>query len=99
MERFIDPNTLPVMLNTKEVAGILRCSDTCIYDICKSDPSFPCLRVGRRVLIPRDKFIDWVEQQVEQRKEENTSGVLGAREPFSGYKEAVAYAKLNGKEL
>jgi len=79
--------------------ALSTCSDTCVYDICKSDPSFPCLRVGRRVLIPRDKFIDWVEQQVEQRKEENASGVLGAREPFSGYKEAVAYAKLNGKEL
>jgi hypothetical protein len=27
------------------------------------NPSFPTLRIGNRMVIPKDKFIRWVEEQ------------------------------------
>ena len=53
---------LPLFLNAKMVAGILGVSDCSAYELMKED-GFPSMRVGHRYVVPKDKFIQWVEQQ------------------------------------
>lgn len=98
MENQIDASTLPVVLNIPEVAKLLRCSKSGVYDLCKSDLGFPCFRVGKRVLVPRDLLLEWIEQQVAQNAEK--SGFEDWKnEPFKGYREAMEFAKLNSKRF
>lgn len=56
---------LPVILNMKNVAAVLGISESGAYDLCKSK-EFPAFRVGNRILIQRDKLIEWIEQQAAQ---------------------------------
>ena len=58
-------NELPVVLNMKNVASVLGISESGAYDLCKTE-SFPAFRVGNRILIQRDKLIEWIEQQAAQ---------------------------------
>lgn len=56
---------LPVILNMKNVAAVLGISESGAYDLCKAE-GFPAFRVGNRILIQRDKLIEWIEQQAAQ---------------------------------
>ena len=53
---------LPVILNMKEVADVLGISESGTYDLCRTD-SFPSFRIGNRILIKRDKLVEWIDQQ------------------------------------
>lgn len=56
---------LPVILNMKNVAAVLGISESGAYDLCKTE-GFPAFRVSNRILIQRDKLIEWIEQQAAQ---------------------------------
>lgn len=56
---------LPVILNMKNVAAVLGISESRAYDLCKTE-GFPAFRVGNRILIQRDKLVEWIEQQATQ---------------------------------
>ncbi len=53
---------LPVTITVGDVAEVLGISRTGAYEMVKSE-GFPCLQVGRRLLIPRDQFINWIERE------------------------------------
>ena len=55
---------LPLTLKAHEVAAILRISKSKVYELAQSD-SFPAIRIGKRVVIPRDKLIKWMNAQAE----------------------------------
>ena len=93
MSDCVDLSGLPVILNIQEVAEILRCSSTSVYGLCKGDPSFPCIRIGKRVIIPREHLVSWIEQQV------SNKSTNWYEEPFREYGKAMAYAKINHKKL
>jgi excisionase family DNA binding protein len=46
----------------KEVADVLGISESGTYDLCRTD-SFPSFRIGNRILIKRDKLVEWIDQQ------------------------------------
>ncbi|MBQ6625221.1 MAG: helix-turn-helix domain-containing protein [Clostridia bacterium] len=52
---------LPAVLTAKEVADILRIGRTTAYELMRKK-DFPSLRIGNRLLTPRDKFIEWVNK-------------------------------------
>lgn len=54
----INLNELPLTLRVEEVAKILRISKGNAYELTRR-PDFPCVRVGRRICIPRDPFLEW----------------------------------------
>ena len=56
---------LPVILNMKNVAAVLGISESGAYVLCKTE-GFPAFRVGNRILIQRDKLVEWIEQQAAQ---------------------------------
>lgn len=51
---------LPLMLSVKELATVLGVSRTSAYELTK-DKKFPSMKVGSRVVIPKDKFIKWID--------------------------------------
>lgn len=55
---------LPLTLNAREAAQVLRISKSKVYELAQSE-SFPAIRIGKRVVIPRDKLIQWMNNQAE----------------------------------
>ena len=55
---------LPLTLNARETAEVLRISKSKVYELAQSE-SFPAIRIGKRVVIPRDKLIQWMNAQAE----------------------------------
>lgn len=53
---------LPLFLNAKMVAQVLGVSISTAYEVMH-EPSFPTLRVGSRMVVPKEKFIQWAEGQ------------------------------------
>lgn len=52
---------LPLFLNAATVSSVLGVSPASAYELMhKKD--FPTLRVGSRMVVPKEKFIEWVEQ-------------------------------------
>lgn len=53
---------LPLFLNAKTVAQVLGVSISTAYELMH-DPGFPVLRVGSRMVVPKEKFIQWTEKE------------------------------------
>ena len=51
---------LPLFLNAETVAKVLGVSPSSGYELMHED-GFPVLRVGSRMVVPKDAFIRWVE--------------------------------------
>lgn len=52
---------LPLTMNAKDVAGYLHVSLTCAYEVMNSK-EFPAIKIGRRVLVTKDRFLEWLEK-------------------------------------
>ena len=52
---------LPLFLNASTVAKALGVSPSTGYELMH-EKGFPILRIGNRIVVPRDKFIGWVER-------------------------------------
>ena len=52
---------LPLFLNATMVAKVMGISPSSSYALLHSK-GFPTLRVGGRMVVPRDQFLAWVEQ-------------------------------------
>lgn len=51
---------LPLYMTVEDVRDVLRISRTRAYEIIHSD-GFPGVWLGRRCVIPRDKFLSWID--------------------------------------
>ena len=51
---------LPLFLNAETVAKVLGVSPSSCYELMH-EPGFPVLRIGSRMVVPKDQFIQWVE--------------------------------------
>lgn len=52
---------LPLFLNAATVSSVLGVSPASAYELMH-EKDFPTLRVGSRMVVPKEKFIEWVEQ-------------------------------------
>ena len=52
---------LPLFLNAAMVAKVLGVSPSSGYELMH-EKDFPVLRVGSRMVVPKEKFVEWVEQ-------------------------------------
>lgn len=53
---------LPLFLNADTVAKVLGVSISTAYELFH-EPDFPTLRVGSRMVVPKEKFVAWVSAQ------------------------------------
>ena len=52
---------LPLFLNAEQVAQALGVSSSSAYELMH-ETGFPVLKVGNRMVVPREKFTAWVEE-------------------------------------
>ena len=52
---------LPLFLNSDLVAKTLGVAPSSAYELMH-EKNFPTLRIGSRMVVPKDKFIEWVVQ-------------------------------------
>ncbi len=52
---------LPLFLNAKMVAQVLGIAPSSAYELMH-ESNFPVLKVGNRMVVPKEKFIQWVER-------------------------------------
>ena len=57
--KYTDYNDLPLMLSVPDVAFVLGISRAGAYELVRSD-GFPSLRIGSRIVVPKEKFIGWI---------------------------------------
>ena len=58
---------LPLMLSVPQVADVLGIGRTNAYELVK-EKDFPSLKIGSRIVIPRDKFIQWIDEKVSEKR-------------------------------
>lgn len=61
VSQFKDYGDLPLFLNAELVAKVLGVSPSSGYELMH-EPGFPVLKIGNRMVVPKEKFIQWVEQ-------------------------------------
>lgn len=57
--KYTDYNDLPLMLSVPDVASVLGISRAGAYELVRSD-GFPALRIGSRIVVPKGRFLDWI---------------------------------------
>lgn len=58
---------LPLMLSVPEVASVLGISRAGAYDLARNK-DFPSLTIGTRIVVPKDRFILWIEQRLSDKQ-------------------------------
>ncbi len=59
---YTDYDQLPLFLNAEMTAKLLGISISSAYELMH-ETSFPALRVGSRIVVPKEKLCQWVESQ------------------------------------
>ena len=59
--QFKDYSELPLFLNAEIVARVLGVSPSSGYELMH-EPGFPVLKIGNRMVVPKERFVQWVEQ-------------------------------------
>ncbi len=55
---------LPLTLTVPEVGKVLGISRAAAYELVRSQ-GFPRMKIGTRILVPKDKLIGWIEAPTE----------------------------------
>lgn len=55
---------LPLFLNAATIAKVLGIAPSSAYELMH-ESDFPTLRIGNRMVVPKEKFIAWVEQRTQ----------------------------------
>ena len=52
---------LPLFLNSETVAKVMGIAQSSAYELMH-EPGFPVLKIGSRMVVPKEQFISWVEE-------------------------------------
>lgn len=59
---------LPLMLSVPDVADVLGIGRANAYELVRSE-GFPALKIGSRIIVPKDEFISWIKRQTTEKSE------------------------------
>ena len=54
---------LPLALSAEDVAQVLGISRANAYTLMHSK-GFPTIKIGKRMTVPKDKLIEWIDKQI-----------------------------------
>ena len=54
---------LPLFLNAVLIAKVLGIADASAYELMHSK-DFPVIKIGSRMVVPKENFISWIESQL-----------------------------------
>ena len=60
--KYLSAEELPMILNVKEVSDFIGLGMSQTYDLIRRI-DFPAFKIGNRIFVPRDKFLDWIDNQ------------------------------------
>jgi predicted DNA-binding transcriptional regulator AlpA len=60
--RYTNLDNLPLVLTVDDISAILRISRAGAYKLA-NQPDFPKLTIGKRVLVNKADFIQWLQQK------------------------------------
>lgn len=60
--QFTNYDELPLFLNAALVAKTLGVAPSSAYELMH-EKGFPALRIGNRIVVPKEKFRQWVEER------------------------------------
>lgn len=63
MTNYTSYDQLPLSLCANDVAAVLGISRANAYTLMRAK-GFPTIFIGKRMIVPRDKFIEWMELQL-----------------------------------
>ncbi len=63
MKNYKNYSELPLAMNAKDVMMALGLSRAGVYNLLK-ETDFPSMKVGSRIIVPKDKFINWMNKKV-----------------------------------
>ena len=66
-KRYHSLEELPLMMNMADVAAVLGISKAGAYKFAHS-ADFPAIQIGRRIVVSREKFVDWLNRQCKEQK-------------------------------
>ena len=66
-KRYHSREELPLMMKMADVATVLGISRAGAYKLAH-DSHFPAFQIGRRIVVSREKFVDWLNRQCEEQK-------------------------------
>ena len=52
---------LPYFINVQELADVLGIAISSCYELMH-EKDFPTIRIGKRLVVPKDKFLIWVNE-------------------------------------
>ena len=52
---------MPMILSAGDLGAFLGLSRGKVYELLNSR-DFPTLRIGKRMMVPKDKFLNWIDQ-------------------------------------
>lgn len=58
---------LPLFFNAESLSKVLGISSTTAYELMHRE-DFPSIKIGNRLIVPKEKFIEWVNAQSERSK-------------------------------
>ena len=61
-------NELPLMLTVQDVADVLGIGLAHAYEVAHRQ-DFPTITLGSRIIVPRDKFMAWIDEQAAHKTE------------------------------
>ncbi len=60
--KFKNYGDLPLTLTVPEIGEVLGISRAGAYELIRSK-GFPHMKIGTRILVPKDKFLAWIDAQ------------------------------------
>ena len=64
--KYVTYDQLPLMLNAEDVQAVMNISRAGAYQLMHRE-GFPTIYIGKRMVVPRDKFLAWLESNAEKR--------------------------------
>jgi hypothetical protein len=62
MSCYTSLDQVPLSLNADELAKVLHVSPPVAYELMRTE-GFPTLYIGKRMIVFKPKFLEWIDQQ------------------------------------
>lgn len=61
---FMEIDTMPLFFNPRQLSDILGICKNKAYQLARSK-GFPSMRIGKRIIIHRDRFVEWLSENLD----------------------------------
>jgi predicted DNA-binding transcriptional regulator AlpA len=58
---------LPLFINAETLSDVLGISKSSAYELMREE-GFPSVRISSRIVVPKEAFIEWINQRMGQEK-------------------------------